>query len=72
MYCIHALSHYLAKKGLAPKIKDLVGKLQFTDAQIQKTQNAIEGMNMPAFGSVAGAVDQEMKPLTAEESNSLV
>jgi hypothetical protein len=30
IYCIHALSHLLAKKGLAPHIKNLLGQLSFT------------------------------------------
>jgi hypothetical protein len=30
IYCIHALSHLLAKKGLGPHIKNLLGKLTFT------------------------------------------
>jgi hypothetical protein len=29
IYCIHALSHLLYKRGLAPRITDLLGKLQF-------------------------------------------
>ncbi len=30
IYCIHALSHMLHKLGLAPRIKDLLGKLEFS------------------------------------------
>ncbi|KAG0280272.1 hypothetical protein BGZ95_010710 [Linnemannia exigua] len=38
IYCIHALSHMLATRGMAPNMKNLVGELQFTDAEIHATR----------------------------------
>ncbi|KAG9352305.1 hypothetical protein JZ751_020718 [Albula glossodonta] len=34
IYCIHALSLYLFKLGLAPQIQDLYGKVDFTEEEI--------------------------------------
>lgn len=42
IYCIHALSHLLAKKGLAPHIKNLLGKLTFTGKYIFLAQRLLE------------------------------
>lgn len=30
IYMLHALSHFLAKKGIAPRINNLMGQLFFT------------------------------------------
>ena len=38
IYCIHALSHLLAKKGLAPHIKNLLGQLSFTGTESNKSR----------------------------------
>lgn len=64
IYCIHALSHLLAKLGLAPHIKNLVGKLQFTDEQLDATSKALDeaGVPMPQFSGVAGALAKELSP----------
>ncbi|KAJ3070350.1 hypothetical protein HDU98_006615 [Podochytrium sp. JEL0797] len=58
IYCIHALSHVLAKKGLAPSINNLVGKLKFTEDQIEATQQSLEasGVAMPQFGNIENAL----------------
>jgi Ras GTPase-activating-like protein IQGAP2/3 len=53
IYCIHALSFLLARLGLAPHIKNLVGKLQFTDEQLKTTTKDLDGINMPTFASIA-------------------
>ncbi|KAJ3121772.1 hypothetical protein HK098_003406 [Nowakowskiella sp. JEL0407] len=75
IYCIHALSHLLTKKGLGPSIKDLIGKLDFTDEQIESTQQSLEesGVPMPRFGEVQSALAKELqKPeLTEEEKKEL-
>ncbi|KAI9202931.1 uncharacterized protein BJ171DRAFT_460734 [Polychytrium aggregatum] len=75
IYCIHALSHYLAKKGLAPKIKDLLGKLTFTEEELDATQQSLEqsGVNMPQFGNIGQALADELKHVepTEEESKAV-
>ncbi|KAJ3064475.1 hypothetical protein HDU99_004449, partial [Rhizoclosmatium hyalinum] len=67
VYCIHALSHLLAKKGLSPAINNLVGKLTFTEDQIEATQQSLEasGVAMPQFGNVENAL---AKAIIEEES----
>ena len=60
IYCIHALAHLLAAKRLAPAIKDLRGKLQFTDAELENTQKQIEEMNLPDFNGAGAALAKEM------------
>ncbi|KAL9937212.1 hypothetical protein V8E36_003621 [Tilletia maclaganii] len=62
VYCIHALSHLLARQGRALKVGDLLGKLEFTDEQLQQTQRGLDaaGVAMPSFGAVGKALAKEM------------
>ncbi|ORZ38843.1 hypothetical protein BCR44DRAFT_42807, partial [Catenaria anguillulae PL171] len=64
VYSIHALSHLLARKGIAPKIKNLVGKLDFTDAELEAMQKNLDeaGVALPSFGNVNNALEKEMGP----------
>ncbi|CAG8751610.1 14667_t:CDS:2, partial [Acaulospora morrowiae] len=54
IYCIHALSHLLSRRGLTTRIKNLVGKLEFTDEQLHMTQKGLDasGVTMPSFANV--------------------
>ncbi|KAI8836593.1 hypothetical protein BC829DRAFT_447861 [Chytridium lagenaria] len=71
IYCIHALSHVLAAKGLAPYIKNLLGKLTFTDKELDATQQSLEqaGVQMPQFSNIESALKAELKeePQPTEE-----
>ncbi|KAI0796795.1 hypothetical protein C8Q75DRAFT_710102 [Abortiporus biennis] len=62
IYCIHALSHLLARRGLAPRIGDLLGQLRFSDDQLQKTQKGLKdsGVAMPNFGNVGRELAKEI------------
>lgn len=62
VYCIHALSHVLARQGRALKVGNLVGKLEFSDDQLQKTQRGLDaaGVAMPSFGAVGKNLAKEM------------
>lgn len=62
VYCLHALSHYMAHQGRSDKVDDLVGKLEFDEEQLHKTQKTIDasGLAMPSFGGVGQALAQEM------------
>ncbi|KAJ3131038.1 hypothetical protein HK100_006938 [Physocladia obscura] len=64
VYCIHALSHILAAKRLAPSINNLVGKLTFTEDQIEETQQSLEasGVLMPQFGNIENALAAASTP----------
>lgn len=54
IYCIHALSHILADGQLAPEMTDLVGKLDFTDDQLNQARKGLDdaGAAMPNFGAM--------------------
>ncbi|KAF9976681.1 hypothetical protein BGZ73_008078 [Actinomortierella ambigua] len=56
IYCIHAL------RGMAPNIKNLVGELQFTDAEIAATRKGLDaaGVTLPSFGNVGTALAREL------------
>ncbi|GLB33790.1 putative GTPase-activator protein for Ras-like GTPases [Lyophyllum shimeji] len=62
IYCIHALSHLLARRGMAQRIGNLLGRLQFSDDQLQKTQKGLKdaGVAMPNFGNVGRELAKEI------------
>uniref|UniRef100_A0A3Q2PPV5 IQ motif containing GTPase activating protein 1 n=1 Tax=Fundulus heteroclitus TaxID=8078 RepID=A0A3Q2PPV5_FUNHE len=62
IYCIHALSLYLFKLGLAPQIQDLYGKVDFTQEEINNMKNELEkyGIQMPAFSKIGGILANEL------------
>ncbi|KAM9313158.1 ras GTPase-activating-like protein IQGAP1 [Gastrophryne carolinensis] len=62
IYCIHALSLYLFKLGLAPQIQDLYGKVEFTPEEIDIMKSELEkyGIQMPAFGKIGGILASEL------------
>ncbi|KAJ3254482.1 hypothetical protein HK103_007118 [Boothiomyces macroporosus] len=69
IYCIHALSHLLAKKGKAPNIKNLVGHLEFSDDLLNSTAQNLEdaAVNMPSFGNIQNELAKEMNTETEEQ-----
>lgn len=62
IYCIHALSLYLFKLGLAPQIQDLYGKVAFTEEEINNMKKELEkyGIQMPAFSKIGGILANEL------------
>ncbi|XP_026870883.2 ras GTPase-activating-like protein IQGAP2 [Electrophorus electricus] len=62
IYCIHALSLYLYKLGIAPQIQDLLGKVAFTDEEISNMRKELEkyGIQMPAFSKIGGILASEL------------
>ncbi|KAF7687951.1 ras GTPase-activating-like protein IQGAP1 [Silurus meridionalis] len=62
IYCIHALSLYLFKLGLAPQISDLYGKVTFTEEEINNMKIELEKYNiqMPAFSKIGGILANEL------------
>ncbi|TSK20028.1 Ras GTPase-activating-like protein IQGAP1 [Bagarius yarrelli] len=62
IYCIHALSLYLFKLGLAPQITDLYGKVAFTEEEINNMKIELEKYNiqMPAFSKIGGILANEL------------
>ncbi|CCG82346.1 Putative uncharacterized protein [Taphrina deformans PYCC 5710] len=71
IYCIHALSFVLVNAGLASRIGNLVGKLEFTEDELRKTQKSLDatGVTMPNFKSVGDAIAGGLEtPVQAAES----
>uniref|UniRef100_A0A665VF29 IQ motif containing GTPase activating protein 2 n=1 Tax=Echeneis naucrates TaxID=173247 RepID=A0A665VF29_ECHNA len=62
VYCIHALSLYLYKLGIAPQIQDLLGKVAFTEEEISNMRSELEkyGIQMPAFSKIGGILANEL------------
>ncbi|XP_010190700.1 PREDICTED: ras GTPase-activating-like protein IQGAP1 [Mesitornis unicolor] len=62
IYCIHALSLYLFKLGLAPQIQDLYGKVDFTEEEISNMRLELDkyGIQMPAFSKIGGILANEL------------
>ncbi|XP_075447386.1 ras GTPase-activating-like protein IQGAP2 isoform X3 [Ascaphus truei] len=62
IYCIHALSLYLFKLGIAPQIQDLLGKVDFTEEEINNMRKELEkyGIQMPSFNKIGGILANEL------------
>ncbi|XP_032089812.1 ras GTPase-activating-like protein IQGAP3 isoform X1 [Thamnophis elegans] len=62
VYCIHALSFYLSKQGLAPQMQDLYGKVDFTDEEINHMKGELEkyGLQLPSFSKIGGLLAKEL------------
>ncbi|XP_063295545.1 ras GTPase-activating-like protein IQGAP3 [Pelobates fuscus] len=62
IYCIHALSLFLFKLGLAPQIQDLYGIAKFTDEEINHMKCELDkyGLQMPAFSKIGGILADEL------------
>ncbi|XP_077382458.1 ras GTPase-activating-like protein IQGAP3 [Festucalex cinctus] len=62
VYCIHALSLYLYRLGLAPQITDLCGKVKFTVEEINNMRLELDkyGLQLPAFHKIGGILSNQM------------
>ncbi|KAM3868168.1 ras GTPase-activating-like protein IQGAP2 [Diretmus argenteus] len=62
VYCIHALSLYLYKLGIAPQIQDLLGKVAFTEEEISNMRSELDkyGIHMPTFSKIGGILANEL------------
>lgn len=59
IFCIHVLSHLLARLGRAERMNNLVGQFDFTDEQLAATQKDIQGVAMPNFQQVQQTLAKE-------------
>ncbi|KAI5780019.1 hypothetical protein EDC01DRAFT_620890 [Geopyxis carbonaria] len=69
IYCIHALSFLLFRLGLTSHaIGNLIGKLEFTEAELQSTQKGLDlaGVSLPSFRGVNKHFDVEPEPEPVE------
>lgn len=73
VYCIHALSLYLYRLGKAPKMQDLFGKAQFSDAVVQAMSRELQryGFPLPQFGKIGGILAGEL-PVDAAEHHAAI
>uniref|UniRef100_A0A3B4A6C2 Uncharacterized protein n=1 Tax=Periophthalmus magnuspinnatus TaxID=409849 RepID=A0A3B4A6C2_9GOBI len=62
VYCLHALSFYLYRLGLAPQIHDLYGKVDFTEEELNNVKLELDkyGIQMPAFNKIGGILANEL------------
>ena len=63
------LSHLLARRGMADRIGNLLGQLEFSDDQLQKTQKGLKdaGVPMPNFSNVGRELAKEINEEPEEE-----
>nr|AAI51103.1 IQ motif containing GTPase activating protein 3 [Mus musculus] len=61
IYCIHALSLFLFRLGLAPQIHDLYGKVKFTAEELGNIASELAkyGLQLPAFSKIGGILANE-------------
>lgn len=59
---LHHPSHLLARRGMAQRIGNLLGRLKFSDDQLQQTQKGLTaaGVAMPNFGNVGRELAREI------------
>ncbi|KAM9244572.1 ras GTPase-activating-like protein IQGAP3 [Dugong dugon] len=62
VYCIHALSLFLFRLGLAPQIHDLYGKVKFTDEELTNMASELAKycLQLPAFSKIGGILANEL------------
>lgn len=71
IYCLHALSLYLFKLGKAPRIEDLMGKLRFSDEEVEQVRRALllnAEVPMPEFSLIDGILAKE----TSADSTAVI
>ncbi|XP_037354419.1 ras GTPase-activating-like protein IQGAP3 isoform X2 [Talpa occidentalis] len=68
VYCIHALSLFLFRLGLAPQIHDLYGKVKFTAEELSNMASELAkyGLQLPAFSKIGGILANELSVDEAE------
>ncbi|KAH8830869.1 ras GTPase-activating protein [Flagelloscypha sp. PMI_526] len=72
IYCIHALSHLMARRQLAPRIGNLIGRLEFSDEQLQQTQKGLNasGVALPNFSNIGKELAKEINEEEEEEEET--
>ncbi|KAG5355095.1 Ras GTPase-activating-like protein IQG1 [Yarrowia sp. B02] len=61
IYTIHAIAYALYVEGVAPPMSNLVGKLEFSDEELARTQRGLDnlGVRMPNFSSMNKDIGME-------------
>lgn len=73
IYTIHAIAYALYVEGVAPPMSNLVGKLEFSEEELARTQRGLDnlGVRMPNFSSMnkeLGMEEATPEPEEPEES----
>lgn len=65
IYCIHALSHFLAEERMASAVDNLYGKLEFTDAQLDSVQRGLDAQRggLPNFRAMNRHFSRQLEPI---------
>lgn len=75
IYCLHALSQLLYRRGITQRgMQDLVGQIEFTDAEVSATEKGLDGVRMPNFKGIGKALDKHdavPAPETDEQRESV-
>lgn len=66
---LYPFSYLLSRRGMAQRIGNLVGRLKFSDDQLQQTQKGLNdaGVSMPNFKSVSRELAKEINEEPEEE-----
>jgi len=66
IYCLHALSHFLELRGYGKAVRDLVGKLEFTDREVQQQMESLKenNINLPTFNNLENKLQEELQKST--------
>ncbi|XP_045597721.1 ras GTPase-activating-like protein IQGAP1 [Procambarus clarkii] len=62
VFCLHALSLYLFRLGIAPQIQNLYGKVIFSEEVMQAMMKELSkyGCQLPQFGKIGGILANEL------------
>ncbi|XP_066938179.1 ras GTPase-activating-like protein IQGAP1 isoform X2 [Macrobrachium rosenbergii] len=63
VFCLHALSLFLFRLGIAPQIQNLYGKVNFSDEVMNAMMQELSkyGCQMPQFGKIGGILASELQ-----------
>jgi Ras GTPase-activating-like protein IQGAP2/3 len=63
IFCLHAFALHLFKLGLAAPVRDLVGKVNFTEAELSIIEKELAkfGLEMPPFSKIGGVLTSDLR-----------
>lgn len=69
IYTIHAVAYALYVEGITPPMSNLVGKLEFSDEELARTQRGLDnlGVRMPNFSSMNKELGMDVEPVPEPE-----
>lgn len=72
IYCLHALALVLDQHGIADRMQNLYGKVDFSDDELDARQRGLEegGQRMPNFGGLDKDLNKNKAPVETEDQSS--